>query len=104
AITELGVGEALVSFLESGGVPSMVDRAFILPPCSRLGAITPEERKAVIETSPVKGHYEQSVDRESAFEALRDRGKPASAPASPGNWRRPSDVKTRPAESGPWGH
>jgi DNA helicase HerA-like ATPase len=106
-ITELGVGEALVSFLGEGGVPAMVDRAFILPPCSRLGAITPEERKAIIEASPVKGHYEQSVDRESAFEMLRDRAQPATAPAptppSSGNWRRPTDVKTRPAESGPWG-
>jgi DNA helicase HerA-like ATPase len=104
-ITELGVGEALVSFLEAGGVPAMVDRAFVLPPGSRLGAITPEERKAVIAASPVQGHYDQSVDRESAFEMLRERSQPASAPppASPGNWRRSTDVKTRPAESGPWG-
>jgi DNA helicase HerA-like ATPase len=102
-IMELGVGEALVSFLEPGGTPAIVDRAFILPPGSRLGAITPEERQRVIAASPVKGRYEQAIDRESAFEMLQGR-KAAAAP--PGSWQRPTDVKTtRQAEarSGPWG-
>jgi hypothetical protein len=100
-IMELGVGEALISFLEAGGIPAMVDRAFVLPPASRLGAITPEERQAIIAASPVKGRYEQAVDRASAFEALRDRNAPAAAPS--GSWRRPGDVKTRTPSSGPWG-
>ncbi|MGH6941843.1 helicase HerA-like domain-containing protein [Hypericibacter sp.] len=101
-IMELGVGEALISFLEAGGIPAMVDRAFVLPPCSRLGAITPDERRAIIAASPVKGHYEQTVDRASAFETLRDRAQPAAAPS--GSWRRPGDVKTRTPTSGPWGN
>ena len=81
AITELGVGEALVSFLDEKGRPGMVERAWILPPASRIGPITPDERKAVIAASPVKGVYEKSVDRESAYEKLAGR---ASASASAG--------------------
>jgi hypothetical protein len=72
-ITELGVGEALVSFLDEKGTPSIVERAWILPPASRIGAITPDERAAVINASVVKGTYEQGVDRESAYEKLRAR-------------------------------
>ncbi|HMA31680.1 MAG TPA: helicase HerA-like domain-containing protein, partial [Casimicrobiaceae bacterium] len=82
AITELGVGEALVSFLDDKGRPGMAERAWILPPASRIGPITPDERKAVIATSPVKGAYEKSVDRESAYEKLAGR---ASASSSAGN-------------------
>jgi hypothetical protein len=70
AITELGVGEALVSFLDEKGRPSVVERAFILPPASRIGPATPEERKQAIQTSLVAGQYEQTVDRESAYEKL----------------------------------
>jgi DNA helicase HerA-like ATPase len=80
AITELGVGEALISFLDEKGRPNMVERAFVLPPASRIGAITPEERKAVMERSPVKGVYEKTVDRESAYEKLANRAA-ASAQA-----------------------
>ncbi len=83
AITELGVGEALVSFLDEKGRPGMVERAWILPPASRIGPITPDERKAVIAASPVKGVYENSVDRESAYEKLAGRAS-ASASASAG--------------------
>jgi DNA helicase HerA-like ATPase len=72
-ITELGVGEALVSFLDEKGTPHMVERAFILPPASQLGPIRPEERKAVIAASVVAGVYEQAVDRESAYEKLTSR-------------------------------
>jgi len=75
AITELGVGEALVSFLDEKGRPCMVERAFILPPASRLGPITPQERQSVIENSVVFGHYEQVVDRESAYEKLKGRAQ-----------------------------
>jgi len=73
AITQLGVGEALVSFLDEKGTPAIVERAWILPPASRIGAITDAERAAVINASPLKGHYEQAVDRESAYEKLHAR-------------------------------
>ncbi|HET9903016.1 MAG TPA: helicase HerA-like domain-containing protein [Xanthobacteraceae bacterium] len=73
AITELGKGEALVSFLEGNGTPSMVERAMILPPTARLGTITVEERKAVIGRSPVKSKYDQAIDPESAYEQLQRR-------------------------------
>jgi DNA helicase HerA-like ATPase len=83
AITELGVGEALVSFLDEKGRPGIVDRAYVLPPASRIGPITPDERKAAVAASPVAGVYEKTVDRESAYERLRSRaGQPA--PAAPG--------------------
>ncbi len=70
AITELAVGEALVSLLQGDGTPSIVDRAFIRPPCSRLGPVTPQERKIFLDTSAVAGKYEAVVDRESAYELL----------------------------------
>jgi DNA helicase HerA-like ATPase len=73
AITELGVGEALVSFLDEKGTPVVVERAFVLPPASRIGPITPDERRAVINQSVLKGHYEQAADRESAYEKLKAR-------------------------------
>jgi DNA helicase HerA-like ATPase len=72
-ITQLGVGEALVSFLDEKGVPSMVERAKILPPQSQIGALTEDERKQIIQRSPVFGAYEKVVDRESAFEILQKR-------------------------------
>ena len=77
AITELGVGEALVSFLDEKGRPTVVERAFILPPASRIGPLNADERKAVIESSLVFGVYEKALDRESAYEKLR--GAPAAA-------------------------
>jgi DNA helicase HerA-like ATPase len=83
AITELGVGEALVSFLDPKGTPAMVERAWILPPASRIGPLTPAERQALIDASVLKGHYEQTVDRESAYERLKARAEdrqPAEAP------------------------
>jgi uncharacterized protein len=70
AILELGVGEALVSMLEKKGEPSIVQRTLIRPPVSRLGPVTPEERKAVIAESPVKGLYDERIDRHSARERL----------------------------------
>jgi len=71
AITELGVGEALVSFLDEKGRPNVVERAFILPPASRIGPQSAEERQAVIKASAIYGHYENAVDRESAYEKLK---------------------------------
>ena len=73
AITELGVGEALVSFLDVKGIPMMVERALILPPCSQIGPITPDERKVVLQKSFIFGVYEKLLDRESAFEILKGR-------------------------------
>jgi DNA helicase HerA-like ATPase len=78
-ITELGKGEALVSFLEGNGEPSVVERAMILPPTARLGPVTPEERKAVIAKSSVRGKYDEAVDSESAFEMLQKRVKKEAA-------------------------
>jgi DNA helicase HerA-like ATPase len=79
AITELGTGEALVSFLDEKGYPGIVERAFVLPPMSRIGPITPAERQAVIQGSLVFGHYERTVDRESAYEMLKGRAEKAAA-------------------------
>lgn len=71
AIMELGVGEALVSFLDEKGTPSVVERAFVLPPASRIGPMMADERAAAIKGSVLFGHYEQVVDRESAYEKLK---------------------------------
>ena len=73
AITELAVGEALVSLLDAKGTPSVVERALIVPPASRIGPASAEERAAVIARSAIAGHYEKSVDRESAYERLAAR-------------------------------
>ena len=85
-ITELGVGEALVSFLDEKGRPTIVERAFVCPPQSQIGPITPEQRSTLLQTSLVAGVYEKVVDRESAFEKLRGRqGNAASiSPADGG--------------------
>jgi DNA helicase HerA-like ATPase len=72
-IMELGKGEALVSFLEGNGTPAMVERVMIRPPTGRIGPITPEERKAIIDNSPVKGKYDTTIDSESAYEVLQKR-------------------------------
>ena len=103
AITELRVGEGLVSFLEPKGAPAVVERAWILPPGTRIGPITPEERSTIVKRSVVYGHYEQTVDRESAYEKLKARANerqpesqaqaPSSAPA-PGT--APPPARTTP--------
>jgi DNA helicase HerA-like ATPase len=81
AITQLGVGEALVSTLRDKGVPSIVERALIRPPSSRIGAATADERQAVMSRSPVAGRYDQPIDRESASEILQRRAERQTAPA-----------------------
>jgi len=93
-ITEMQVGEALVSMLQEGGTPSMVERARICPPRSRIGAITPEERSAALQGSPVAGTYDQALDRESAYEVLMGR---TTAPAA----ADPADIPVR--GGNPWG-
>jgi len=80
-ITELEKGEALVSFLEGNGVPAPVDRTMIRPPAARVGPVTPEERKAVIAKSPMRGKYDQTVDPESAYEILQRRVNERTADA-----------------------
>jgi uncharacterized protein len=81
-LTELAVGEALVSFLDERGQPGIVERAFICPPHSQIGAIKPEQRRQLIESSVVYGTYEKVVDRESAYERLK--GAASSPPPVPG--------------------
>ncbi|HEY1151728.1 MAG TPA: helicase HerA-like domain-containing protein, partial [Pseudoduganella sp.] len=110
-ITELGVGEALVSFLDEKGTPRMVERAFILPPASQIGPISPDERKAAMSRSVVAGVYEKTIDRESAYEKLTQRtsttARPADedndagipAPRIPGG-RAPSAPAEAPSDSG----
>ena len=81
AITELAVGEALVSLLDAKGRPSITERVYVLPPGSQIGPITPEQRQALLQNSLVAGVYEKAVDRESAYEKLQGRAA-ASAPAA----------------------
>ena len=91
-ITELGVGEALVSMLDEKGRPTMVERAFIVPPASQIGPISAEERAQMMRASALLAKYEKTVDRESAYEKLTSRSeekpvvqptKPAEKPAAP---------------------
>ncbi len=93
AITELAVGEALISFLDPKGSPTVTERAFVLPPASQIGPITPDERRRLIESSIVAGQYEKAVDRESAFEKLKARagtGQPLPGAAPTGGAAAPA--------------
>jgi DNA helicase HerA-like ATPase len=98
-ITELGVGEALVSTLQDKGIPGVVERTLIRPPRSRIGPATPEERRLIVQRSPVGGRYEQVVDRESAYEKLAQRTEAAATaeaeppPRDTGWWDRGSEAK-----------
>ncbi|MBT9506901.1 helicase HerA-like domain-containing protein [Rhodoferax sp.] len=88
AITELAVGEALVSFLDEKGRPGVTERVYVLPPASQIGPITPEQRKALMAESVVAGVYEKTLDRDSAFEKIKGRteerlGAQPAAPATP---------------------
>ena len=82
-ITELGVGEALVSFLDEKGRPNVVERAFVLPPASRIGPLSSDERQTLIKASSIYGHYEALIDRESAYEKLKARTAPSTTPSAP---------------------
>jgi DNA helicase HerA-like ATPase len=95
-ITELGVGEALISFLDEKGTPEIVEQALIVPPASQVGPITPEEREKIIKSSLVFGHYEQVIDRESAYEILT--GKTTAAghgQAAPGTASDPAELEAK---------
>jgi uncharacterized protein len=83
AITELGVGEALVSFLDDKGRPNIVDRALVYPPQSQLPPLTSAERESIIKQSSLFGHYEKVVDRESAYEMLKARAPQAESTTAP---------------------
>ncbi len=100
-ITELGVGEALVSFLDEKGRPNVVDRSIIFPPASRLGPLTAAERQAMIQASPLLAAYGETVDRESAYEILR--GKPAAAGPAPGAIPAPPAGRGMP-DANDWGN
>jgi len=82
AITELAVGEALISFLDEKGRPTETERVFVIPPGSQIGPITPEQRKALRDSSLVAGIYEQLLDRESAYEVLKAKGASLGAAAA----------------------
>jgi DNA helicase HerA-like ATPase len=81
-ITQLGVGEALVSVLEDKGIPSIVGRTLIRPPSGKVGPVTPDERRALLAASPVAGQYDTAVDRESAFEVLQKKAQAAQEAAA----------------------
>lgn len=107
AITELGVGEALLSFLDGKGVPFPVERCFIAPPQGRIGPASAEERAAVMAASPLAGRYDKVVDRQSAYEILTGRvaasSNPDPAPAPRRRGQYGSVPPTVPATTGPWG-
>jgi DNA helicase HerA-like ATPase len=85
AITELAVGEALVSFLDAKGRPTITERLYVIPPGSQIGIITPEQRKALMADSIVAGVYEKTEDRESAYEHLKARAAEAAAAGAAGS-------------------
>jgi len=98
AIQELAVGEALVSFLDAKGRPSVTERVFVLPPGSQIGPITPAQRQALIAGSLVAGTYEKTVDRESAYERIK--GRAAEPPAGPTTAARlPGGAAPTPAQA-----
>jgi DNA helicase HerA-like ATPase len=82
AITELAVGEALVSLLDAKGRPCETERVFVLPPGSQLGPVTPEQRQALVQGSLVAGVYESTQDRESAYEKIKGQGTASNGVAS----------------------
>ncbi|MES2184178.1 MAG: helicase HerA-like domain-containing protein [Pseudomonadota bacterium] len=107
AITELAVGEALVSLLDEHGTPTPTERAFVLPPAGQIGPITDAQRATLVAQSLVAGVYEKTVDRESAYEVLRGRvaaspvpAGTASAPGAPANPTAAGAPATAPAPAG----
>jgi uncharacterized protein len=90
AITQLAVGEGLISFLDEKGMPGIVERAFVLPPRSQIGPIAPPVRQEIIRRSVLFGHYEQTIDRESAYEMLKGRAERTAAAVQPAGMPGPS--------------
>ena len=103
AITELAVGEALISFLDEQGRPNVVERAFVVPPGSRIGPLSGDERTAAVQASLLYGHYEQAIDRESAYEKLKGRvaAAPAQAASPPTNAGTGRTVTPQPEAAAP---
>ena len=99
-ITDLGVGEALVSLLDAKGVPGIVGRTLIRPPASRLGPATPAERKAIIADSPVGGIYDTMVDRESAYEQLEEKVEKIKEKAEKAEKEETAKAKKKKAPAG----
>ena len=98
AITQLGVGEALVSCLDAKGTPNPVERILVAPPRSRIGAITPEERAHIIQNSNVYGVFEKVIDRESAFEILKQRTEASLNQAEAATKSTRGSTTSKPAE------
>ena len=103
-ITQLGVGEGLVSFLDEKGIPGVVERAMIYPPHSQIGPISPDQRAGIIRSSVIAGVYEQTIDRDSAYEKLKGKvaASPAvaSAPAASAPQSGPAQAATTGSQSG----
>jgi DNA helicase HerA-like ATPase len=98
-ISELGVGEALISFLDEKGRPNIVQRGFVMPPASQIGPITAQERESVMASSIVAGVYEKTIDRESAYEKLK--GRVAQAPKTTSSSTSKTNQSTSPQEVAP---
>ena len=98
-ITELGVGEALVSFLDEKGRPGIVERAFIVPPGGQIGPIEPAKRQQLMQTSLVAGVYEKTVDRESAYEVIKARAAQAEAEQAQVAAQKQAESAARQAEA-----
>jgi hypothetical protein len=94
-ITELGVGEALVSLLDEKGRPGITERALIIPPGSQLGPIPEDARARLIAASPIAGFYEKAVDRESAYEKLKGRAEAPPQAEKPSPWQREAPASRR---------
>jgi uncharacterized protein len=99
AITQLAVGEALVSFLDESGTPDPVERGLVVPPASRIGPITPAERQQVVRGSVLFGHYEKVLDRESAYERLKGRTGAGSSAQTPAPVAASSPSPSRPGST-----
>jgi len=99
-ITQLAVGEALVSFLDEKGIPGVVDRAMIYPPHSQIGPITPDQRAAIIRGSIIAGVYEQAVDRDSAYEKLKGKVAASATAANAPAVNTSQSAPAQPAASG----
>jgi DNA helicase HerA-like ATPase len=100
-ITELGVGEALVSVLDAGGKPTPVEHVYIKPPESRIGPLTDQERSDYLARSPYKGRYDVVVDRESAYEMLKHRAEQQAASEREQETRRPVPASRRSSRESP---
>jgi hypothetical protein len=100
-ITELGVGEALVSVLDIEGKPTPVEHVYIKPPESRIGPLSDDERKQHLSRSPYKGRYDEVIDRESAYELLREKTQQLDASKKQQAENNSSQVKTRSSRQSP---